>query len=133
LKETSVSTHLEIAKEAYAAFARGDIAAILPVISEEVEWRVVGPDTLPFPTLSKTRDEVANYFKQLTEAEEITAFEPREFIDAGDRIVVLGFVAATMRETKKSFETEWVHVLTMKDGMLTRLIEFFDTAAHPTS
>ncbi|MGA7815295.1 nuclear transport factor 2 family protein [Caballeronia sp.] len=128
-----MSAHLDIAKEAYAAFGRGDIAAILPVISEQVEWRVVGPDTLPFPTLSKTRDEVANYFKQLTEAEEITAFEPREFIDGGDKIVVLGFVAATVRETKKSFETEWAHVITMKDGMVTRFIEFFDTAAHPTT
>jgi ketosteroid isomerase-like protein len=128
-----MSKHLDIAKEAYAAFARGDIAAILPVISEQVEWRVVGPDTLPFPTLSKTRDEVANYFKQLIEAEEITAFEPREFIDAGDNIVVLGFVAATVRETKQSFESEWAHVITMKDGMLMRFIEFFDTAAHPTT
>ena len=44
--------------------------------------------------------------------------------------VVLGYVKATVRATGKPFETEWVHIITMKDGQVTRWLEFFDTAAR---
>jgi ketosteroid isomerase-like protein len=39
-------------------------------------------------------------------------------------------LAATIKATKKSFESEWVHIFTIKDGLVTRWQEFFDTAAR---
>jgi ketosteroid isomerase-like protein len=74
---------------------------------------------------------VQQYFDDLFSAEEITRLEPREFIDAGEHIIVLGFVASTIKATGKSFESEWVHIFTVKDGLVTRWLEFFDTAARP--
>jgi ketosteroid isomerase-like protein len=62
-------------------------------------------------------------------AEETTKFEPKEFIAQGDRVVALGTYAATVRETGRSYETDWVHVFTVKDGKITSFNEFFDSAA----
>ena len=125
-----MDTPLALVKQAYEAFGRGDIGSILEMIADDVDWRVVGPASLPFPIECKTRQEVADYFKKLSEADDITLFEPREFIEAGDQIVALGRVKATVRATGASFESEWIHVMTIKNGLLTRWVEFFDTAAR---
>jgi uncharacterized protein len=125
-----MDTPIEVVKRAYQAFGRNDIEAVLECIAPAVDWRVVGPASLPFPTQCRTRQEVGQFFKELAADGEITAFEPREFIDANEHVVVLGFVRVTLTETGKPFESEWVHVCTVKDGLLTRWIEFFDTAAR---
>jgi ketosteroid isomerase-like protein len=65
----------------------------------------------------------------LTEAENITRFEPLEFIAEGDKVVVLGESAATVNATGKSYETDWVHVFHLQDGKVTEFVEFFDNAA----
>jgi ketosteroid isomerase-like protein len=129
-QEAVMSTQLGILQGAYEAFGRGDIDAVMNCIAEEVDWRVVGPASVPFGGARKSRKEVAEYFRLLSESDDVTEHEVREVIDAGDYFVVLGYVKATVRATGKPFETEWVHIITMKDGQVTRWLEFFDTAAR---
>jgi ketosteroid isomerase-like protein len=129
-KEEFMDTPMAVVKRAYQAFGRNDIEGVLECIAPTVDWRIVGPASLPFPTQCHTRQEVARFFKELAADGDITIFEPREFIDANEHIVVLGFVQVTLAETGKPFESEWVHICTVKDGLLTRWIEFFDTAAR---
>ncbi|HEX7934333.1 MAG TPA: nuclear transport factor 2 family protein [Paraburkholderia sp.] len=125
-----MSTNLSVVKGAYEAFARGDIPAVLAVIADDVEWRVVGPASLPFPRACRNKEEVGAFFKALAESDDISQFETREYIDAGDHIVTLGFVKSTIRSTGEPLESEWIHVITVKNGLLTRFVEFFDTAAR---
>jgi uncharacterized protein len=125
-----MSTNLSVVKGAYEAFQRGDIPAILNVIADDIEWRIVAPASLPFPRECHSKNEVAGFFKALAESDDITVFEPREFIDGGDNIVALGFMKGTLRSTGESMESDWVHVMTVKNGLLTRFVEFFDTAAR---
>jgi ketosteroid isomerase-like protein len=70
------------------------------------------------------------FFESLPQADDIHAFEPREFIEAGEHVTVLGWEKTTAIDTKKLFETEWVHVFTVKSGKITRWRGFFDTAAR---
>jgi len=125
-----MSTNLSVVKGAYEAFQRGDIPAILEVIADDVEWRVVGPASLPFPRECRNKNEVSAFFKSLAESDDIAVFEPREYIDAGDDIVTLGFVKGTIRSTGEAVESEWIHVMTLKNGLLTRFVQFFDTATR---
>jgi ketosteroid isomerase-like protein len=129
-KEAFMDSAMTVVKQAYEAFGRNDIEALLELVAPTVDWRIVGPASLPFPTQCHTRQEVARFFKDLAEDGEITVFEPREFIEADDRVVVLGFVRVTLSATGKTFESEWAHVFTVKDGLVTRWVEFFDTAAR---
>jgi uncharacterized protein len=57
-------------------------------------------------------------------------FEPREFIDASEHVIVLGWEKTTALDTNKTFETEWVHVFTVRNGKIVRWRGFFDTAAR---
>jgi ketosteroid isomerase-like protein len=63
-------------------------------------------------------------------ADDIHSFEPREFIEAGEHVRVLGWEKSTALDTGKSFESEWVHVFTVKNDKVTRWRGFFNTAAR---
>ncbi|TCK96973.1 nuclear transport factor 2 family protein [Paraburkholderia sp. BL9I2N2] len=72
---------MKVVKDAYTAFGRGEVHALLALIAATIDWRVVGPASLPYATTCRTRAEVQRYFDDLFSAEEITKFELREFID----------------------------------------------------
>ena len=125
-----MATPTEIVQKAYAAFGRGDIPGILEFVAEQVDWEFVGPASLAYAGPRRTRAEVANFFAAIPQADQIHQFEPREFIEAGEHLTVLGFERSTALDTKKDFTSEWVHVFTVKNGKVTRWRGFFNTAAR---
>ena len=72
----------------------------------------------------------ADFFAALPRVDAIHAFEPSEFIEAGDHVVVLGWEKTTALDTNKIFETEWAHVFTIRNDRIVRWRGFFDTAAR---
>lgn len=72
---------------------------------------------------------VQKFFEKLGGAVEILKFEPVEFIEAGDKVVVLGHERGKGRASGKTYETEWAHVYHVKDGKVVRFHEFMDSAA----
>jgi ketosteroid isomerase-like protein len=121
---------LDVVQQVYAAFGRGDITAIVKVVANEVDWECIAPTALPYAGRRRTPEEVTKFFEALPQADEIHAFEPREFIEGGEHVTVLGWEKTTALETQKLYETEWAHVLTVKNGKITRWRGFFDTAAR---
>jgi uncharacterized protein len=99
-----VGAALDIVQQAYEAFGRRDITALMKLIADEVDWECVAPATLPYAGRRRTHEEVANFFEELPKADDIHDFEPREFIEAGEHVIVLGWEKTTAVETKKLFE-----------------------------
>lgn len=119
-----------IVQQAYAAFAEGDVAAILDLVADEVDWEFVGSENLEYAGLRRNHDEVAAFFAAVAAADAIHVFEPREFIEAGTHVTVLGWEQATALDSTEDFASEWVHVFTVRDGKITRWRGFFNTAAR---
>lgn len=119
-----------IVQKAYEAFGRRDVPAILAVVSDRVDWEFVGSPGLAYAGKRKSHDEVARFFADVGNADDIEVFEPREFIESGDQLTVLGWERATARDTGQAFESEWVHVFTVREGKVTRWRGFFNTAAR---
>jgi uncharacterized protein len=127
---TDSKSPLGVVKQTYAAFNRGDIPAILNLIADQVDWQEVCPASLPYSGRRRDRAEVAKFFSDEAQVEEVKAFEPREFIVAGDNVTVLGYIEGYARDTKQEFRSEWVHLFTVQDGKITRWRGFLDTAAR---
>lgn len=117
-----------IVEEGYGHFKSGNIAALLDSYSDNIEWTTPTVEGAPFSGTCHGREEVGEFFTKLDEAEEFTNFEPAEFIAQGDRVVVLGKSASTIKSTGRNYETDWVHIFTVKDGKITNFLEFLDTA-----
>jgi ketosteroid isomerase-like protein len=120
---------LEVVQAAYAAFGRGDIETILNSIADEVDWKFFGPKGLPFTGTFRTKGDIAKWFASIPEVDDIQEFEPREFISAGDNVTVLGWERTRARPSGKEFESEWVHVFTVRAGRIVRFWGMYDTEA----
>jgi ketosteroid isomerase-like protein len=70
------------AYNAYNAVTKGDLAALLDLLTDDVEWNF-GPTYAGIPWAQDPwhgRDGVLKAFKMLTEALEFEVFQPDEFI-----------------------------------------------------
>ncbi len=119
----------EIVQKGYECFGNGDIPGLLALFADDIAWTVPTIENAPFAGSRTGIASVGEFFTQLSEAEDITRFEPLEFIAEGDKVVVLGESEATVRSTGKSYQTDWVHVFHVQDGKVKEFQEFFDNAA----
>ena len=117
----SEKVNTDIVRSGYEKFGTGDVDGLLELFADNILWQV--------PGVREGKPAVAEFFKLLSENETFDRFEPLEFIAQNDKVVVLGEVAATVNPTGRSYESDWVHVFTVHDGVVTSFQEFFDTAA----
>jgi ketosteroid isomerase-like protein len=116
-----------LVRAAYAAFGRGDIPAVLELVHDNVDWVFHGAKGLPYTRSCRTKSEVAEWFASIPKADDIQGFEPREFFAAGDTVTVLGRERVRPVPAGKTYETEWVHILTVRDGRLVRFWGMYGT------
>ena len=123
------NANVSLVQSFYAAFGRGDIAAIISACARDVDWCVVGRRA-DYPTLGEWRgaDGVAQFFKAVAELEEFQDFSPREFYGSGDKVFALGAYKFTVKKTGRAVASEWCHVFTIRDGKVVAFREFTDTA-----
>ncbi len=126
----SEQTNVEVVQGTYEAVGRGDIPALLDLLTEDVEWTLQGPSLIPFAGPCKGRDGVAEFFSQVGGSLEFLQFEPRDFVAQGDTVVVLGYERNLIKPTGRTFEQEWAHVYTLRDGKIAKARFFEDTAAY---
>ena len=124
-----MATPLEVVQAAYAAFGRGDVPAIQALVSEPTEWTFRGPRDLPYSGTFRTRDEIGRWFAAVASVDDVQAFEPREFLVSGDHVTVLGWERTAARPDGRTFETEWVHVFTVRGGAIVRFWGMYDNEA----
>jgi ketosteroid isomerase-like protein len=121
--------NVTLVRDLYAAFGRGDIDALMAGLSADVHWEVVGRrEDYPLLGVRKGHQGAREFFQQLSEIQEAVEFAPREFLDAGDTVVVLGREKWKIRKTGKPAESEWAHFFTVRNGKVTMFREFCDTA-----
>lgn len=123
-------TNVDVVKRFYGAFGQGDIPAALDLLADDVEWTFQAPSVIPFAGTRRGREGVAEFFSLVGETLEFQQFEPREFVGQGDTIVVLGYERNFIKPTGCTFEQEWAHVYTLRDGKIAKHQGFEDTAAY---
>ena len=73
---------LDITKEGYDAFSRGDMAKFMSLCDDDIEWIYYG--SVPWAGSFRGHGEVMRFFGILAGALEIRAFGPDEFIVSED-------------------------------------------------
>jgi ketosteroid isomerase-like protein len=123
-----MTNSVDVVKAAYAAFGRGEIAAIVALCDDKVDWVFNGGTRVPYSGRFGKAD-IAAWFGKVAQFDNITAFEPREFIEGGQHVTVIGWERCAARPSGRVFETPWVHIFTVKNGRLTRFWGMYDTEA----
>ena len=125
----SEQDNVRTVQEIYAAFGRGDIPAILDVVSPDVEWLNAGPAEIPYARQRRGLAEVEDFFQTLYATVEPEEFDPQEFLAQGERVIVLGRWSGRSKATGRRFDSAWAMAWTLQDGKVTGFRSYEDTEA----
>ena len=120
----------KVVQDAYAAFGRGDVQALLGYFDDNILWKPVHGTARHVPTAGERRGKAAvgEFFKIVSEQVNFLRFEPREFVAQGDKVVAIGHYVAKV-PTGRGFESDFVMVFALRDGKVVQFQEFSDSAA----
>jgi ketosteroid isomerase-like protein len=110
--------NVEIVREGFEAFRRGDLEHAFSRLDEGIRW-----DGVPGAEPCRNRDEVEQNIRVNHEAGPLT--EPEEFIDAGDKVVIDFRVTGELPEPYQGHERIYV-VCTLRDGKVSRMHDYLD-------
>ena len=120
--------NIEIIREIYAAFGRGDVDGIVAKCTTDVEWITHLEPIVPWSGDHSGKDFVPAFFGAIFGSVDVTAFNPQEFVAQGDTVVSTGEFGFTFRATGKSDLSRWVFIWKFRDGMISSYEQFHDAS-----
>jgi ketosteroid isomerase-like protein len=95
-------------------------------VTHDIEWNL--PETVPWGGTHHGQDGLEAIGEIFQDHVEGVWADPDDFLDAGDRIVVLGRFRGTARSSGREFEVSFAHVWALTDGVPSSFRAYFDTA-----
>jgi ketosteroid isomerase-like protein len=122
--------NVEIIRDLYEAFGRGDIEGVLATFDPQIQWREAeGSPYQPDGTawIGDAAITENGFAKIGTDWDGFTVC-PKAFHDAGDAVVVEARYIGTHKTTGKALNTQACHVWKLHDGKITSFQQYVDTA-----
>ena len=119
--------NINIVKRLYTLFAKKNISSILEMLSPDVEW---GEPSNPFNPAGGTRYGHKGFLEWINigrQSEDILELQPKKMLTDIDSVAVIGFIKCLAKPTGKIYESDFVHLFIIKDGLIVKFQEFFDT------
>jgi ketosteroid isomerase-like protein len=113
-------------REAFGAFGRGDIPAVLAALDPDIEW--VEPEGYPWGDVYRGHDRVVGLFQ--TAAEMLGPgwrVEPDRFVATEDGVLVTGRHTGA-RPDGTAWEVPFAMIWTMRDARATHFRQYGDSA-----
>jgi ketosteroid isomerase-like protein len=122
------TTDVQVIARMLEAWNAGDMAALDDVFDERVEVRPALSAFLA-STVYRGHDGVHAWYAETYEPWAKLRADPRRYLDAGDRTVVVIALQARVAGGAVDVETEIAHVVTVSDGRIVRLDGYEDPDA----
>jgi ketosteroid isomerase-like protein len=117
---------IELVKDVYGAFARGDVPAVLGAFADDIEWYEA--EGMPYGGLHHGGDAVAQkVFGPIAEDVDGFAVVTGEFIGSSETVAAVVRYTGTGKATGKALDLPAVHVWDVRNGKLARFRQFIDT------
>jgi len=123
-------TNLRSARKAYDLVGAGDLPGFLELLTDDIDWRFFVSGIPGAESSFEGRRAVEEYLISLFGALEVQFF-PAEFIADANSVVVLGHEHVRLRSSGRTFDANWAHVFTFRDGLIARFREYSDTIDRP--
>ncbi|WP_119391020.1 nuclear transport factor 2 family protein [Taklimakanibacter lacteus] len=131
---TSATTaNVKTLKKLYAQWNKtkgGTADSYVHVLAPNVLWGSLtgGADPVTFTRTRLSREEVADYFRELDQAFRMNYYKVTDYIAAGPFVLVLADVSFTSRKTGKTFRSPKADLWRFARGKATEFYEYYDTA-----
>jgi hypothetical protein len=129
MEDIMSDANIKLLQDAFSAFTRGDIQAVLDALAPDVSWGLAGREQdIPMLGIRHGKAGAGEFFRVLDEVQQITAFEPQSFLAAEDKVFAWGRTEWIMRRNGVAGENEWLVVSTFRDGKISAFRGYLDTA-----
>lgn len=108
----------------YEAFTQRDVAKIVQLV--DPAFTVVQTSELPWGGTFEGLDGLQQFFSALTSTVD-SRVEVDEYLEAGNRVVAIGWTRGHVKASRARFDIRIVHVWTIKDGRALRFEPYIDT------
>lgn len=121
--------NVETVRRAYDANANRDVAAAISALAPNAEWHqaenFIYADRSPYVGPKAMLEGLFARFD--AEWENFTTVA-NELLDAGDRVIALGYYSGTYKKTGRAVHAQFAHVWTLRDGKVVKFEQYTDTA-----
>jgi ketosteroid isomerase-like protein len=123
------NTQVQTIQAIYAAFGKGDVPAILACLTSDAEFSFAGGSPrVPWHGPWRGHASIQQFFTSIGEGVEFQTFEPVGFAAGPDTVAVRLHLTYRVRHSSRVVDEHQVHWWTFKDGKVSTLTHFEDTA-----
>ena len=115
-------------QEIFVQFGAGNIPGILELLDDDIVIEFYGPTTIPYAGTYRGKDEARQFFETVLSSVDINQFDPEEMLAVEDKVFVTGHLNLNPKSTDGVIDSDFVHVITMKNGKWLRFRDFMNTA-----
>ena len=121
---------MQLVKDIYAAFGRGDIPTVLASFHPEIEWRQAegNPYQLDGSAWIGPQAVVEKLFMRIGSEWDGFTITIRTIHDAGEYVVVEGRYTGTYKPSGRKLDSPLCHVWRIQGGKLVSFQQYLDTA-----
>ncbi len=114
----SAEDNLGTVKTIYEAFGKGDVASILDLVVDDVDWAAEAAGAgAPWYGQRSSKEEVAGFFEAIGTALDVHEFTPKSFAaNDDDEVMVWIRFRVTVRATGREAEMDLHHYWRFRDG-----------------
>jgi ketosteroid isomerase-like protein len=116
--------NIEIVREGYEHFNRGDIDWMVERMTPDISW--TDSTVIPGAKTHRGTDEVRTYLESFDRIWEEARFEPEEFREHADKVLVLARFVARGRQSGADVDAALAHLYEMRDGKGASVVTYFD-------
>lgn len=125
----SADANIKTITEVYEAFGRGDVAAILDTLTDDVDWAAeAGSSAAPWYGVRHGKDAVAEFFTAFGSTMEVIEFTPVSLAANENDVLTVVRFRARSRSTGKAAEMDLHHYFKFRDGKIAYYRGTEDTA-----
>ncbi len=125
----SADVNIKVIKDVYDAFGRGDVAAVLDAVADDVDWAAEAAGTgAPWYGVRHGKGEVVKFFEAFGTAMEVEEWTPLAFAASDADVHSVVRIRARSRATGKFLEMNLHHFFTLRDGKIAYYRGTEDTA-----
>ena len=125
----SADVKIKTIEEIYQAFGRGDVAAILDAVTDDIDWATETTSAAaPWYGVRHGKDAVAAFFTAFGSAMEIEEFTPASLAANDTDVLTVVRCRARSRSTGKTLAMDLHHYFKFRDGKIAYYRGTEDTA-----
>jgi uncharacterized protein len=123
-----MSSTLDVVRGFYEALGKGDVPAVVELLSPDIEWTEA--ERFPYygGTWRAPEEIVKGLFEPLARDWSRFVVQPVSFLSDGHQAVSFGVYLGTHSRSGRSLTAPFAHHWTVQNGKIVRFVQYTDTA-----